>query len=42
MTLGQAFMPPRNVVNFTRSREVKITANQVQNICDDKGYCSAP
>ena len=41
MNLGQAFMPPRNVVNFKRSRAVGITAKQVQNISDDKGYSSA-
>ena len=34
-------MPPRNVVNFMRSRGVEITAKQVQNIYDEKGYSSA-
>ena len=34
-------MPPRNVVNFMRSRGVEITAKQVQNIYDEKGYPSA-
>ena len=41
MNLGQAFMPPRNVVNFMQSRGVEITAKRVQNIYDDKGYSSA-
>ena len=41
MNLGQAFMPPRNVVHFMRNRGVEITAKQVQNIYDDKGYSSA-
>ena len=41
MSLGQAFMPPRNVVNFMRSRGVEIIAKHVQNIYDEKGYSSA-
>ena len=41
MNLGQAFMPPRNVVHFMRNRGVEITAKQVQNIYDAKGYSSA-
>ena len=32
MNLGQAFMPPHNVVHFMRNRGVEITAKQVQNI----------
>ena len=34
-------MPPRNVVHFMRNRGVEITAKQVQNIYDHKGYSSA-
>ena len=41
MSLGQAFMPPRNVVNFMRSRGVEITAKQVQKFYDEKGYSLA-
>ena len=42
MNLEQAFIPPpRNVVHFMRSRGVEITAKQVQNIYDDKGYSLA-
>ena len=41
MSLGKAFMPPRTVVNFMRSRRVEFTAKQVQSIYDDKGYSSA-
>ena len=41
MNLGQAFMPPRNVVHFMRNRGVEITAKQVKNIYDAKGYSSA-
>ena len=41
MNLGQAFMPPRKVVDFMRNRGVEITAKQVQNIYDEKGYSSA-
>ena len=41
MHLGQAFMPPRNVVHFMRNRGVEITAKQVQNSYADKGYSSA-
>ena len=38
MNLGQAFMAPRNVVHFMRNRGVEITAKQLQNIYDHKGY----
>ena len=41
MDLGQSFMPPRNVVNFMRRRGVELTAKDVQNIYDKKGYSSA-
>ena len=41
MNLGQAFMPPRNVVHFMRNRGVENTAKEVQKIYDDKGYSSA-
>ena len=40
MDLEQSFMPPRNVVNFMKKRGVELTAKQVQNIYDDKGYSS--
>ena len=39
MNLGQAFMPPRNVVHFMRNRGVEM-APQMQNIYDAKGYSS--
>ena len=41
MNLGQAFMPPRNVLHFMRNRGVEITAKHVQNIYDHKGHSSA-
>ena len=41
MNVEQSFMPPRNVVNFMRRRGVELTAKDVQNINDDKGYSSA-
>ena len=41
MDFGQSFMPPRKVVNFIRKREVELTAKEVQNLYDKKGYSSA-
>ena len=40
MDLGQSFMHPRNVVSFMRKRGVELTAKDVQNIYDKKGYSS--
>ena len=40
MNLRKSFVLPRNVVDFTRNRGVELSANDVQNIYDEKGYPS--